>query len=285
VVSGILVGGIYGLVALGLALAFGVLKVLNVAHGELVMLGGYATFFAFTYWGLDPFVAMPFVLAVMFGFGVILYLLLFRYVTRTEIQTRIKNSLLISFGLVLVLQAMAVRFFTADERTISTTYSLEALTIGTLRIPIVRLAGFVVAVVAALALEWMMSRTRFGRALRATSEDWTRAALTGIDVRRVYLVAFAISAALAGIAGSVVSLGYSVSPSIGLEWTLNALIVVVLAGLGSMRGIIAAGLFLGVVESLAGIWIGNQYREVTALVLFLVVLSFRPHGFFGRAYA
>ena len=285
IVSGVLVGGVYGLVALGLALAFGVLKVLNVAHGELLMLGGYASFFAFAVWGLDPFVSLPLVFVVMFGFGVLLYLTLFRFVTRTEIHTRIKNSLLISFGLVLVLQALAVRLFTADERTISTTYSLEAFTIGSVRVPMVRLAGLVVAIIAALALEWLLSRTRFGRALRATSEDWTRAALTGIDVRRVYLIAFAISAALAAIAGSMVSLGYSVSPSIGLGWTLKALIVVVLAGLGSMRGIVVAGVFLGLVESLASVWIGGRYREVAALVLFLVILSFRPHGFFGRAHA
>jgi branched-chain amino acid transport system permease protein len=285
VVSGLLVGGMYGLVALGLALAFGVLKVLNVAHGELLMLGGYIAFFAFTFWDLDPFVSLPLVFIVMFGFGVILYLTLFRYVTRTAIHTRIKNSLLISFGLALVLQALAVRFFTADERTISTAYSSQAITIGLVRVPVVRLAGLVVAVGAALFLEWLLNRTRFGSAVRATSEDWTRAALTGVDVRRVYLIALAISAALAGIAGSLISLGYSVSPNIGLGWTLKALIVVVLAGLGSMRGIIVAGLFLGLMESLAGMWLGGQYREVAALVLFLVVLSLRPQGFFGRAYA
>jgi len=285
VVSGLLVGGMYGLVALGLALAFGVLKVLNVAHGELLMLGGYTAFFAFTFWGLDPFVSLPLVFVVMFGFGVIVYLTLFRYVTRTEVHTRIKNSLLISFGLVLVLQALAVRFFTADERTISTAYSSEAISIGLVRIPVVRLAGLVVAVVAALLLEWLLNRTRFGRAVRATSEDWTRAALSGVDVNRVYLIAFAISAALAGLAGSMISLGYSVSPNIGLGWTLKALIVVVLAGLGSMRGIIVAGLFLGLTESLAAVWLGGEYREVAALVLFLIVLSIRPQGLFGRAYA
>lgn len=285
IVSGILLGGIYGLVALGLALAFGVLNVLNVAHGELLMLGGYLAFFAFTRWGLDPFVSLPLVFIVMFGVGILLYLGLFRFVTKAEIHTRIKNSLLVSFGLALALQALAVRFFTADERTISTAYSSEAFTLGSIRIPIVRLAGLVVAVIAALGLEWILSRTRFGKALRATSEDWTRAALTGIDVRRVYQIAFAISAALAAIAGSMVSLGYSVSPSIGLGWTLKALIVVVLAGLGSMRGIVLAGIALGLVESLASVWIGGQYREVAALVLFLIVLSFRPHGFFGRAHA
>jgi branched-chain amino acid transport system permease protein len=275
----------YGLVALGLAFAFGVLKVLNVAHGELLMVGGYVAFFAFTAWGLDPFLSMPIVFMVMFGSGAFLYVVLFRFVTRTEVHTRIKNSLLISFGLVLVLQALAVRFFTADERTISTAYSSEAITIGLVRVPVVRLAGLVVAIVAALVLEWLLHRTGFGRAVRATSEDWTRAALTGIDVNRVYLIAFAISAALAGLAGSLVTLGYSVSPNIGLGWTLKALIVVVLAGLGSMRGIIVAGLFLGLTESLAAVWLGGEYREVAALVLFLVVLSIRPQGFFGRAYA
>jgi branched-chain amino acid transport system permease protein len=284
-VSGVLVGGMYGLVALGLALAFGVLKVLNVAHGELLMLGGYAAFFAFTLWGLDPIASIPLVFLGMFLFGVILYFTLFRHVTRLAIGPRMKNSLHLSFGLVLVLQALAVRFFTGDERTISTAYSSEAITIGWLRVPVVRLAGLVVAIVAAFLLEWVLTRTRFGLALRATSEDWTRAALTGVNVGWVYLTAFAISAGLAAVAGSLIGLGYSVSPSIGLGWTLKALIVVVLAGLGSMRGIILAGMFLGLTESLAAVWLGGQYREIAALVLFLLVLSIRPQGFFGRAHA
>lgn len=283
-VSGLLVGGMYGLVALGLALAFGVLKVLNVAHGELLMLGGYVAFFAFSLWGIDPFLSLPLVFITLFLFGIVLYQVLFRFVVRFDIEKRIKNSLLISFGLVLVLQATAVRLFTADERTISTSYSSEAITIGVIRIPIVRLGGLVVAVIAALALEWLLNHTRFGHAVRATAEDWTRAALTGVDVKRVYMIAFAISAGLAALAGSMITLGYAVSPSIGLGWTLKALIVVVLAGLGSMRGIVVAGLFLGLTESLAAVWIGGEYREVVALVVFLIVLSFRPQGFFGRAH-
>jgi branched-chain amino acid transport system permease protein len=274
-VSGILVGGMYGLVALGLALSFGVLKVLNVAHGELLMLGGYLAFFAFRDLGADPFVSMPFVVALLFLFGAVLYLVLFRLVIKLDIEIRIKNSLLISFGLVLVLQAM--------ERAILTDYSSNALEFGSLRIPIIRLAGLLVAVGAALALEWFLQRTRMGRAIRATTENWSLAALAGVDVRRVYLIAFALSAALAGLAGTMISLSYSVSPSIGLGWTLKALVVIVLAGLGSMRGIVIAGMLLGFIEGLAAIWIGGAYREVTALVVFLVVLSLRPQGLFGRA--
>ena len=282
IVSGLLVGGMYGLVALGLALAFGVLKVLNVAHGELVMLGGYATFFAVTTLGMDPFVALPFVFIALFIFGLALYQILFRFVIKFDEEQRIKNSLLISFGLVLVLQALAVRFFTGDERAVVTDYSQSALTLGSIRVPYVRLSGLVVAVVAAFALEWLLNRTRFGNALRATSEEWSLALLTGIDIRRIYMLAFAISAGLAGIAGSMVSLGYSVSPSIGLGWTLKALIVIVLAGIGSMRGIVLAGMLLGLLEGLSSVWVGGAYREVVALVVFLIILSIRPQGLFGR---
>jgi branched-chain amino acid transport system permease protein len=280
--SGLLVGGMYGLVALGLALAFGVLNVLNVAHGELVMIGGYAAFFLFSEVGVDPLLSLPLVFVILFIFGMGLYQLLFRFIVRFDIETRIKNSLLISFGLVLILQAVAVFLFTGDDRTIVTGYSSNALVIGIVRIPWIRLAGLLLAVVAAFSLEWLLNRTTFGHSIRATSEDWSLAALTGIDVRRVYMIAFAISAALAGLAGSMVSLGYSVSPSIGLSWTLKALIVIVFAGLGSMRGIVVAGMLLGLIEGLSSVWVGNAYRGVVALVVFLLVLSVRPQGLFGR---
>lgn len=283
-VSGLLIGGMYGLAALGLALAFGVLKVLNVAHGELVMLGGYATFFAVTELGIDPFVAMPVVFVVLLALGLVLHWVVFRHVVSFEIEHRIKNSLLIAFGLVLVLQSMAIRLFTADERAIVTDYSSMAWEIGSIRLPVVRLAGLVVAVLAVVVLERVLTRTSFGRAIRATSEDWSLALLTGIDVRRVYLISFGIAAGLAGITGTLVSLGFSVSPSIGLAWTLKALIVVVLAGLGSMRGTVLAGMLLGLTEGLSSVWLGGAYREVVALVVFLVVLTVRPQGLFGRGH-
>jgi branched-chain amino acid transport system permease protein len=282
-VSGLLVGGMYGLVALGLALAFGVLRVLNLAHGELVMLGGYATFFLVAVVGLDPFLSLPIVFALLFGVGVVLYLLLFRFVVRFEIETRIKNSLLISFGLVLILQTLAIMFFTADARSIITDYSTAALTFGSIRVPVIRLAGLCVAVILAVGLQVLLERTTFGHAVKATSEDWSLATLTGIDVRRIYLWAFALSAALAGVAGTLIALGFSVSPSIGLGWTLKALIVVVLAGLGSMRGLIIAGMLLGLAEGLASVWLGGAYREIVALGAFLLVMLLRPQGLFGRA--
>ena len=199
-VSGLLGGAMYGLIALGLALAFGVLKVLNVAHGELVMLGGYVTFFLVAVVGLDPFLSMPLVFAALFLVGVVLYLVLFRFVVRFDLEARIKNSLLISFGLVLILQALAVTLFTGDERAIVTDYTTFALQVESIRVPFIRLAGLFVAVMLAVGLQLLLERTTFGHAVKATSEDWSLAMLTGIDVRRVYLIAFALSAALAGVA-------------------------------------------------------------------------------------
>jgi branched-chain amino acid transport system permease protein len=284
-VSGLLIGGLYGLVALGLSLSFGVMKVLNVAHGELLMLGGFAAYFAFNLWGMDPFVSMPLVFVSLFIFGVLLYQVVFRFVVKFDMEHRIKNSLLVSFGLALILQATATRLFTGDVRTITTSYSSNAFVIELLgtsvRVPWVRAAALVVAVVAAFGLDWLLNRTRFGTAVRATAEEWSRAALTGVDVRWIYMIVFGVSAGLAGIAGSMIAIGYTVSPTIGLTWTLKALIVIVLAGLGSMKGVLVAGLFLGLTEGLAAVWVG-PYREVVALGVFLLVLLLRPQGFFGK---
>jgi branched-chain amino acid transport system permease protein len=191
--------------------------------------------------------------------------------------------LLISFGLVLILQAVAVTVFTGDDRAIVTDYSSFAITIESIRVPFIRLAGLIVAIVLAVGLQLLLDRTTFGHAIKATSEDWSLATLSGIDVRKIYLITFALSAALAGVAGTLIALGFSVSPSIGLGWTLKALIVVVLAGLGSMRGLIVAGMLLGLAEGLASVYLGGTYREIVALVAFLLVLLVRPQGLFGRS--
>lgn len=280
-VSGILTGAIYGLAALGLSLAFGVLKVLNVAHGELIMLGGYAAFYLFSRLGFDPLVSLPIVLVALALFGLMLYALVFRHIVRLDEENRIKNSLLLGFGLTLILQTAAVRLFSADDRSIITDYSSAAWQLGDIRFPVVRVAGLVVAIVAVVLLERFLKRTYWGKALRATSEDWITAALTGIDIRRIYLIAFAISAALAGITGALIGLGFSVNPSIGLQWTLKALIVVVLAGLGSMRGTLLGGILLGLAEAFSSLLFSGSYREIVGLLLFLIVLSLRPQGLFG----
>ena len=279
---GLLIGGLYGLAAAGLSLVFGVMKVLDVAHGELIMLGGYMAVFVVALVGLDPFVALVLVIPLALLLGVILYWGLFGFVVRADEETRVKNSLLIGFGLALALHALAVQLWTADERSIVTSYAGAVVTLGDLSIPLVRLASLAIAFGLIGGLHLLLARWRWGKAIRATAEDWQAALLTGIDVRRAYLLAFAIGTALAGAAGTLVTVGYSVSPSIGLEWTLKALIVVVLAGLGSMLGTFVGGLLLGVAEAASAATFGGPYREVVGLVIFVVVLVVRPRGLFGR---
>jgi branched-chain amino acid transport system permease protein len=282
-VYGLFVGALYGMAAVGLSLVFGVLKVLNVAHGALLMLGGYVSFTLFDSYGVDPFLAIPAVAVVLFAIGLGVHLGLFRWAMPLPEEGRIKNSLLIAFGLTLILENLAIRIWTADERAITTDYSGDGVTLEGVVFPYTRVSGLLVAVVVVLVLHALLTRTYLGRAIRATSEDWEAASLMGINVHRTYLIAFAVGAALAGIAGTLVSVGYTIAPSIGLSWTLKALVVVVLAGMGSILGSFAAGLLLGEAEAVSiYIFDSANYREVVGLVLFLIVLLLRPQGLFGR---
>jgi len=282
-VLGVLLGGLYGLAAAGLSLVFGVLKVLNVAHGELIMVGGYAAFWLATLGGVDPFLALAAVVPLAALLGLVLYGSLFGFVVRFGEETRIKNSLLVGFGLALTLHALAVRLWTADERSIPTGYGGRAVALGGVVVPAGRLLSLAVAFALIALAHAFLARTRWGHAIRATAEDWEAASLQGIDVRRAYLLAFAIGTGLAGAAGCLVAVGYSVSPAIGLEWTLKALIVVVLAGLGSLFGTFVGGLVLGVAEAASALVFGGAYREVVGLLLFFCVLLTRPQGLFGKA--
>jgi branched-chain amino acid transport system permease protein len=281
-VFGILVGALYGLAALGLSLAFGVTKFLNVAHGELMMLGGYASFLVFSRFGVDPFLTLPSTMILLALLGVVLYKLIFSRMVKLPDETKIKNTLLVGFGLSLILQNIALRLWTADDRGITTFYSGWGFTILDVRLPFVRLASLGIAIITFLALHLFLKKTYTGKAIRATVEDWEAAALMGINVHRVYLLAFAIGAALAGLAGALVSVGYSINPSMGLSWTLIALIVMVLGGLGSIMGTLAGGLLLGVTQSATSFFLGGTYREIVGLLLFLVILVFRPQGLFGK---
>src|SRR6266508_3933551 len=206
-ILGLLVGGLYGLAAAGLSLTFGVLRVLNVAHGELLMLGGYGTFWLFTLWKIDPFVSLLAVAPAMFVLGLCLYWALFQFIVKADEETRIKNSLLIGFGLTLVLHALAIRLWTADERAVTTAYAGAVLRLGGLAVPWLRLSSLVFAFAILTALHLFLAKARWGRAIRATAEDWEAAALMGIPVGKTYLLAFALGTALAGIAGGLVTLG------------------------------------------------------------------------------
>ena len=280
-VYGVLVGALYGLAAVGLSLVFGVTKFLNVAHGELLMLGGYASFWLFTLWKVDPFVSLPLAVVFLVVIGFVVYKLLFGRMVKLAEGAKIQNTLLVGFGLGLILQNLALRFWTADTRSITTFYSGTVWTILGVRLPVVRVASMVIAFVLIVALQLFLRRTYTGKALRATVENWEAATLMGIDIQWVYLLSFVMGAALAGVAGALVSVGYSIDPAMGMSWTLKSLVVMVLGGLGSFTGTFIGGLILGVTESATGYFLSLTYKEVVGLVLFLLVLIFRPQGLFG----
>lgn len=281
-VFGVFTGGIYGVAAMGLALVFGVLKILNIAHGELVMLGGYASFWVFSALGIDPFVSLAIVIPLLFVIGLALDRTVYRHIVRLLGEEKIKNSLLVSFGLTLVLQNLAQWLFTADERSIQVAYAGVGLNVYGVLMPYTRLGSLVIALAITLALNYFLRNTYPGKAILATAEDYESAELAGININRVYMMTFALGASLASVAGTFVTFTYGLSPSIGIIWTLKALIVIVLAGTGSILGAFPAGILLGVVEALSGAFIDPSYREVIGLIIFLLVLILRPQGLFAR---
>jgi len=245
------------------------------------MLGGYATFWFFSLYHVDPFLSLIPSAFVLFLIGMILYKGLFSPLAKLGEEVKIKNSMLIGFGLSLVFQNLAIRLWTADERSVSVFYSGWGFSLFGLRFPFIRLAGLILASVVILALHQFLTRTYFGKAIRATTENWESAALMGVNIEKTSTISFAIGATLAAMAGTIVSVGYAIHPAMGLEWTLKALIVVVLAGLGNVGGAFAAGLLLGVVESVSALFVG-PYMEVVGLVIFLLVLELKPQGLFGK---
>jgi branched-chain amino acid transport system permease protein len=280
-VFGLFLGAIYGIAAVGLSLVFGVLKVLNIAHGELMLLGGYLSFWAFAALGIDPFASLAIVVPVLFLIGIVLDRTVYRHIVRQAGEARLKNSLLVSFGLTLVIQNLALWLFSADERAIQVTYAGESLDLMGVSLPYTRLASLLITFAIVLGLHVFLHRTDSGKAILATAEDWESAELAGINTQRIYMFTFALGASLAAVAGTLVTVTYGFAPGMGIVWTLKALIVVVLAGTGSILGAFPAGLLLGLVEALSGAFIGSSYRELVGLVIFLLILTLRPQGLFS----
>ena len=280
-VSGIFTGALYGLAAVGLSLVFGVMRILNVAHGELLMVGGYVGFYLFTLYGIDPFLGLPLAAIAVFLIGMVLYKLLFSRTIKFHEELKLKNSLLIGFGLVLIFHQVGHLLFTTDERAIAPFYAGSAFEVLGIRFAYIPLGGLIVALVVVLALHLLLSKTYFGKSVRATAQDWEAAILMGINIDRTYLLSFALAAAIAAIAGPLLAASQAITPCIGLPWTMKALIVVVLAGMGRVGGAFFAGLLLGVVESVSAIFIG-PYVMVVGLVMFLLIMMFRPQGLFQR---
>jgi branched-chain amino acid transport system permease protein len=275
---GMINGALYGLVALGLSVVFGVMNYLNVAHGALIMLASYMVLWACTYLHFDPFLSMILVIPTFFVIGWALFQGLFRRLLGLPEAEKVKNSLLISFGVLLVVSNGATLLWTADDRA---SYTGKVVSLVGVRVPYIGLASLGLAVVVILSVHLFLTRTYFGKAIRSVSQDHEAAAWMGINTSRVCLVSFAIGVALAGFPGVVIAM-QTFNPIVSFDLTNKALIVMILAGVGSLEGVLFGGLLLGAVEAASAFFLGIAYREVAGLVLFVLVLMLRPQGLGGR---
>lgn len=277
-VAGILLGGVYALIAIGLNLIFGVVRIINFAHGEFVMVAMYLTWGLNRAFDIDPYISVLAVAPALFLFGVI--------VQRLVIQPMLGASaivlIFVTVGLSLVLQSLALVFFGADFRTVQTPYSGAALDIAGISINVPRLMAFVGALVLVGALLLFLRSTFLGKAFQAIAEDRTTAELMGIRVERVYLLAFGLGAALAGTAGALLMPFISVRPTVGISYTLVAFVVVILGGLGNMPGTLLAGLLIGLVDSFSATFISPALSTASYFIIFILVLLIRPSGLFGK---
>lgn len=274
---GVVLGGLYALVALGLNLIYGVLNVVNFAHGASMMLAMYVTYWLWALYHIDPYISLAIVMPIMFllGFGIQRFLL-------QPLAGSPGNQFLTTLGLLIIFQNGAQILWTADFRTVTTGYSNATLSLGPVILLVARVAALGVAIVMAAVLFFVLTRTDLGRAMQAASQDAVGAAASGIDVTRIYAITFGIGLAAVGAAGAVVIPFFYATPTVGDTFNIPAFIVVILGGLGSMPGAVVGGLIVGLVDSVGAAMLPGSLGQVVLLVIFLAALMLRPAGLFGR---
>jgi branched-chain amino acid transport system permease protein len=277
ILNGLMTGAIYALVALGLTLIYGVLHIINFAHGALLTAAMFAAFFAHKMLGLDPYVAAVGLTPLFFfvGYG------LQRYVIGPSAHGEDQNILLVTLGLAVVIENALLYAFRADTRTINLPYAFNVVEVGTAFLAVPRVIAFVTVIGVALLLWLLMRFTRTGKAIRAVAKEKLGAELSGIDVAHIYAVTFGIGTACLAIAACLLLPTYYVNPHAGNAFVLVAFTVVVLGGMGSVAGALLGGLFIGVVESLSGLYLGESLGQIGIFVMVLLVLLLRPSGLFG----
>jgi branched-chain amino acid transport system permease protein len=277
--SGILVGGVYALIGIGLTMIFGVMRVINFAHGDLLMLGMYLTWALFTAFGLDPYVSLVVTAPLMFLWGAILQKVFINRVLGALPQ----NQILLTIGLGLIMSNAVMLVATSDYRILTTTYSSSSFSVGGLSVSLPLLYSFLVTTGITVGLFWFLSKTDTGQAIRATAQDRDAAQLMGINVKRMSVLAMGLGTALAGIAGALLAPTYYIVPQVGGPFTLKAFVVVVLGGMGSIVGATLGGILIGLTESLSAVYIASGLKELVVYVLFLLVLLFKPAGLLGKS--
>ncbi len=275
--NGITTGAIYALVALGLTLIYGVLHIINFAHGAALMVALYGVYGLKSAFGIDPYLALPIMVPAMFALGYALQ----RGVISRASHGKDENILLVTLGLAIVLENLALLLFKSDTRTIDTAYTLATVQIGPAFIALPKLLAFAGALVTSALMLWIVTRTDLGRAIRAVAKEKQGAKLMGIDVEHVYAMSFGIGLACLGAAACFLLPAYYVNPQVGAGFVLVAFTIVVLGGMGSFAGALLGGLLIGVVESLGGLLLGESRGQIGIFALFIAVLLFRPTGLFG----
>ncbi len=277
ILGGLTTGAVYALIALGLTLIYGVLHIINFAHGAALMVALYAVYLLKAQLGIDPYLALPIVVPGMFAFGYALQ----RGIINRASHGKDENILLVTLGLSIVLENLALMAFKSDTRSIETAYTLSTVQIGPAFIALPKLVAFGGALVASALLLLIVNRTDLGRAIRAVAHEKQGARLMGIDVDHVYAMSFGIGLACLGAAACFLLPAYYVNPQVGSGFVLVAFTIVVLGGMGSFAGALAGGLLIGVVESLCGLFLGESLGQIGIFVIFIGVLLFRPQGLFG----
>ncbi|HZT06535.1 MAG TPA: branched-chain amino acid ABC transporter permease [Chloroflexota bacterium] len=279
-VNGLLLGGLYAAAAVGFSLVWGIMNLVNLAHGSFIMLGAYVVFWCFTLWHVDPFLALPIAMAALFALGFATQWLLVNQILRAPLLM----TLLLFFGISLVVTDVAYQLWSPSLRTVQLAYGSAGLHIGPIIVPFVRLAALTIAVALTGALSWYLNHTRGGLAILATGLDQEAARLVGINPRYTYAMTFAIGAAFAGAAGVLVAIVYPISPTIGDPYTLRSFVVVVLGGVGNVWGAVLGGLLFGVVQAAGGFVFGSGFEDAIAFGVMVLVLLIRPQGLIGRPF-
>jgi len=277
VLNGLTTGAVYALIALGLTLIYGVLHIINFAHGASLMLALYGVFLLKQHLGIDPYLALPVMVAGMFVLGYLLQ----RVVINRASHGKDENILLVTLGISIVMENLALLAFQSDTRTIDTAYTLSTVQIGPAFIALPKLIAFGGALVVSALLLFMINRTDLGRAIRAVSKEKQGARLMGIDVDHIYAMSFGIGLACLGAAACFLLPAYYVNPQVGNGFVLLAFTIVVFGGMGSFGGALLGGLVIGVVESLGGLFLGESLGQIGIFLIFIGVLLFRPQGLFG----
>ncbi len=281
-VNWLLLGSLYAAVALGFSLVWGIMNIVNLAHGAFIVVGAYTAFWTYTHLHLDPYLGIPLTMLVLFAIGWIVQYVAINRVIRAPLLV----TFLLTFGLDLLITDLVQQFFSSDLRSINTLYASAGLDIGAVHIPFDRLVAAIISILLTAALSYFLSRTRTGNAILATGMDRDAARLMGISIRHTYALTFAIGAALAGAAGAMLAELYPFDPSAGGAFTLQAFVIVVLGGVGTPWGAVAGGLVFGLAETVIPLipGVGLGYDNAIAFTVLVAVLIFRPNGILGKPF-